>query len=136
MQKIYSKVNGKLIHQINRLSDITPGRRDLSEDREFLQISTLNLPKDKTFFPHKHVWKETDGRTIAQESWICIKGSVKCILYDIDNTIIEEVILYPGDASMTFYGGHNYLILENETIVYEVKTGPYLGQAMDKVQID
>jgi hypothetical protein len=34
---------------------------------------------------------------------------------------------------MTFRGGHNYLILEDDTIVYEYKTGPYLGQELDKV---
>jgi hypothetical protein len=33
---------------------------------------------------------------------------------------------------MTFRGGHNYYILEEDTIVYEYKTGPYLGQDLDK----
>ena len=62
-----------------------------------------------------------------------IKGSVKCKLYDIDDTLIAEPILYPGDASFTLYGGHTYEILEEDTIVYEYKTGPYEGQKLDKV---
>ena len=37
-----------------------------------------------------------------------------------------------NDLSMTFRGGHNYEILENDTIVYEFKTGPYLGIEFDK----
>jgi hypothetical protein len=41
----------------------------------------------------------------------------------------------PGDCSMTFQGGHNYLALEEDTVVYEYKTGPYYGHAMDKVQL-
>ena len=36
---------------------------------------------------------------------------------------------------MTFEGGHTYTILEDETIVYEYKTGPYKGQENDKVFI-
>ena len=34
--------------------------------------------------------------------------------------------------SFTLQGGHNYLILEDDTLVYEFKTGPYEGQEFDK----
>ena len=61
-----------------------------------------------------------------------IKGSVECQFYDIDNTIITKPILNAGDASFTLGGGHTYLILEDNTIVYEYKTGPYEGQKLDK----
>jgi hypothetical protein len=53
-------------------------------------------------------------------------------LYDIDDQVIATPILYPGDASFTLYGGHTYEILEEDTIVYEYKTGPYEGQSLDK----
>ena len=36
---------------------------------------------------------------------------------------------------MTFEGGHNYEILEENTLVYEFKTGPYEGIDKDKVFI-
>jgi hypothetical protein len=94
------------------------------------------MEKGKTFRPHKHIWKERTRNVIAQESRVVIQGSVKCIFYDIDNTIIAEPILYPGDASFTLEGGHNYLILEDNTLVYEYKTGPYEGQALDKTFLD
>lgn len=140
MEKIYSKVAKEqedqdiIIHIINRLSDIK-NRTDLSNPLEFLQIATLELKKDQTFFPHKHKWKSCDSKSIAQESWIIIKGSVKAILYDLDDSIIGEYILMPGDCSITFYGGHNYISLEEGTIVYEVKIGPYKGQELDKQKI-
>ena len=89
------------------------------------------MTKGTTFKAHKHIIVEKTTN-IAQESWLVIKGSVKCIFYDLDDKIIAEPILYPGDCSMTFRGGHNYLILEDDTIVYEYKTGPYLGIEMDK----
>lgn len=41
-------------------------------------------------------------------------------------------MLKPGDCSITLYGGHNYVSLEEHTLVYEYKTGPYLGQEKDK----
>ena len=131
MEKIYSKVKPDvLLHLINRLDEIE-GRTDVAPVEEFLQLATLKMHKGQTFKAHKHITlvKETN---IAQESWIVVRGSVKCIFYDLDDTIIAEPILKPGDCSMTFRGGHNYLILEDDTIVYEYKTGPYLGQQLDK----
>ena len=132
MEKIYSKLKPNvLLHLINRLDEIE-GRNDVAPPEEFLQLATLKMKKGQTFKAHKHIElkKETN---IAQESWIVIKGSVKCLFYDLDDSIIAEPILYPGDCSMTFRGGHNYIILEEDTIVYEYKTGPYLGQEFDKV---
>tara|TARA_R110002051_G_scaffold49557_1_gene96683 strand:+ start:819 stop:1229 length:411 start_codon:yes stop_codon:yes gene_type:complete len=131
--KIYSKVEqDKLLHVINRLSDIT-GRNNIIPEDNFIQCSTLKMEKGKTFPPHKHITKDRHyPKQIAQESWIVIKGSVKCKFYDIDNKIIAKPILKAGDASFTLYGGHTYEILEDDTIVYEYKTGPYEGQKLDK----
>ena len=136
MEKIYSKINSdKLLHVIVRKEDILPGRQDIISKEHFIQCSILNMEKDKTFKPHKHIWKERTHNIIAQESWIVIQGSVKCIFYDLDDTIIAEPILKPGDASFTLEGGHNYFILEENTLVYEYKTGPYEGVKRDKVFI-
>lgn len=132
MEKIYSlKEPNTLLHLIYRLSDIQE-RTNVAPEDEFLQLASLKMKKGQTFKAHKHIIHEKTTN-IAQESWVVIKGSVKCIFYDLDDTIIAEPILKEGDCSMTFRGGHNYLILEDDTVVYEYKTGPYLGQELDKV---
>ena len=133
MEKIYSKIEpNKLLHIVNRIADIKE-RTILIPDNNFIQCATLKMEKGKTFEPHKHITKDRHyPEQIAQESWIVIKGSVKCILYDIDDKVIAEPILKAGDASFTLYGGHTYSILEDDTIVYEYKTGPYEGQTLDK----
>lgn len=131
MEKIYSKIaKDTLLHLVYRLNEIE-GRTNISPDNEFLQLASMKMKKGTTFKAHKHIIHEKKTN-IAQESWLVIKGSVKCIFYDIDDTIIAELVLYPGDISMTFRGGHNYFILEDDTIVYEYKTGPYLGIELDK----
>jgi len=136
MEKIYSKIEkGKLLHVINRLSEIQ-GRTEIVPEDNFIQCATLRMERRKTFPPHKHITKDRHHpKQIAQESWVVIKGRVKCILYDIDDTIISTPILGAGDASFTLYGGHTYEILEDDTIVYEYKTGPYEGQSLDKTFI-
>jgi hypothetical protein len=133
MKKIYSKIDEtKLLHIIVRKPEINPGREDIVSEENFIQCSRLNLTKGTTFKPHKHIWKERNRNVIAQESWVVIQGSVKCVFYDIDDTILTEEYLYVGDASFTLEGGHNYVILEDNTLVYEYKTGPYEGQEFDK----
>jgi cupin fold WbuC family metalloprotein len=132
MEKIYSKIDGRLLHIINRLAEIE-GRTNVVDDEHFIQCATLRMENGKTFKPHKHIEKKrTHEKQIAQESWVVIKGRVKCIFYDLDDTIVAEPILGAGDASFTLYGGHTYEILEDDTIVYEYKTGPYEGQELDK----
>lgn len=136
MEKIFSKIDTtKLLHIINRLDEIE-GRTDVVPSENFIQCATLKMKNGQTFKPHKHIEKSRSYENqIAQESWVVIRGSVKCKFYDIDDNLIAEPILYPGDASFTLYGGHTYEILEEDTIVYEYKTGPYEGQNLDKVFI-
>jgi cupin fold WbuC family metalloprotein len=136
MEKIFSKQQpDKLLHIVVRKSDLIPGRAEVVPEENFIQCALLNMQKGKTFLPHKHIWKERTRNIIAQESWIVIQGSVKCVFYDLDNQIIAEPVLHPGDASFTLEGGHNYVILEDDTLVYEYKTGPYEGQSLDKTFI-
>ena len=137
MKRIYSRIEkGTLLHIINRLHwDDTRSmeREDIAPAEQFLQLSLLHLGEGRSFAPHKHIWKTPSyDRTIAQESWIVVQGKVKISLYDLDDALVETTILNAGDCSVTFEGGHAYEILEEDTVVYEYKTGPYLGQKLDK----
>ena len=137
MIKIYSKVESeKLLHIIVRKDDLIPGRTEVVSEEHFIQCALLNMEEGKTFKPHRHIWKERTRDVIAQESWVVIRGKVRCTFFDIDDTIIDEPVLEPGDASFTLEGGHTYTILEDDTLVYEYKTGPYEGQELDKVFIE
>ena len=100
MIKIYSKVTPeKLLHVIYRLEDFND-RQDIIPDDNFIQCATLKMDKGKTFPPHKHIKKKrTYKEKIAQESWVVIKGKVRCIFYDIDDSIIAFDILTPSSLS-------------------------------------
>lgn len=135
--KIYSNAEpGKLLHIVCRPSELEDVRSDIVGEQEYLQLAILNFSKGKTFRPHKHIYKPVPKSAIAQESWVVMSGRVEAIFYDIDDTIVERRILETGDLSITLFGGHNYIILEDNTLVLEYKTGPYYGQASDKEFID
>jgi len=138
MLQIYSNVHAdRLLHIVFELGDIKASRTDLSPSDQFLQVSLLSADSGKKFKPHKHIWKKPSyTHTIAQESWCVIQGSVQVYYYDIDDKLIHTAVLNQGDCSITFEGGHSYNILEDNSVIYEFKTGPYLGQENDKVFID
>jgi hypothetical protein len=134
MERIYSRTQPEvLLHIVQRLADIGT-RENIVPDEEFLQVATMRLAKGQTFRAHKHLPLDR-VTTIPQESWLVVKGAVQAILYDLDDTVIAEPILRAGDCSITLRGGHTYAILEEDTVVYEYKTGPYLGIALDKTFI-
>ena len=135
MKLIYSKVNPTILcHIVNKKSEILETRTDVCPNDKFLQVSCFYLPLGKTFKPHKHI-ENIRTTNITQESWVVISGKIKAILYDIDDSILSEEILECGDCSITFIGGHNYESLEENSTIYEYKTGPYFGQEKDKVFI-
>lgn len=137
MKKIYSKQDpSKLLHIVHTKSEVLKQenhRIDLSPEEQFLQIASLKMKRGQTFKAHQHIWREGEERIIPQESWIIISGIVECFYYDLDGTFLESAILSGGDCSITFEGGHNYLIHADNTIVYEVKSARYYGQSKDKV---
>tara|TARA_R100000005_G_C4997429_1_gene204148 strand:- start:2854 stop:3270 length:417 start_codon:yes stop_codon:yes gene_type:complete len=132
MKEIKNK-EGQTLHIIYRKSDLEAldFREDISTEKEFLQLAAIKIPDNHKFRGHKHLRlvRETD---ITQECWIVIGGKVKTFHYDEEDNLLEENILEVGDATITFRGGHNYQALEDGALVYEIKTGPYMGQAKDK----
>ena len=130
MIEIYS--GEELYHLVVRAADFKEGRVDIIQPHNFIQCSMLKLKNGQTFKPHKHIYKQGPSRIIAQESWVVIQGKVRAIFYDENNKVIRKAPLFAGDASFTLKGGHTYEILEDNTLVYEFKTGPYTGQENDK----
>jgi hypothetical protein len=112
-------------------------RIDLSQDEEFLQISSLRIEKNKSFNAHKHLPKKTDFENYtAQESWVVISGKILVTYFDVDDSFLCNKTIGQGDVSITFRGGHSYQAIDGEALVYEFKSGPYRGATADKSPIN
>ena len=133
---MYSAVEPNLmLCVINRGAEIGTQRADLSPQDHYLQCAAKKLTKGTTFAPHKHneLVRTTD---ITQEAWVFLKGRVAARFWDIDDRLIYETELGEGDAAIVFRGGHSFEVLEEDTILYEFKTGPYYGVEKDKTYIE
>jgi cupin fold WbuC family metalloprotein len=134
MKSIFSKVSGVLICTYIYKDDISEYRTDLSPEKEILQGCARKLKGNVFVAPHKHlpVERSTIG---TQESWIIIEGKVLATLYDVDDTLLDEIELNAGSCMVFFNGGHSLRVLENNTFFYEFKNGPYYGFDTDKYNI-
>lgn len=131
-QKIFSAADpSALLHVIFSIGNLEAPREDLSPNDQFLQISAMKLGVGKGVEPHKHLENRRTS-DITQESIIVISGEVEASYFDVDGRPLQSRVLRAGDCTVTFRGGHSFKSLSNETRVYEVKNGPYLGHAKDR----
>ena len=135
MERVYSKVNkDTLVLALMRYDEISEYRTDLSPDDEYLQISGRKLEKGLKVKAHKHIPIERKTN-ITQEAWIVFEGCIKGTFYDLDDSVLYETEIGKGDVIVLFRGGHSLEVLDEDTIFYEFKTGPYFGVEADKEAI-
>lgn len=136
MKQIYSKVKpDKIILSLLRYDEISEYRTDICPDEEYLQISGRKIKNGTKMKPHKHI--PIDRKTdITQEAWIVFDGCILGKFYDLDDSFLYETKIKKGDVIVLFRGGHSLEVLEENTIFYEFKTGPYYGVDADKENID
>tara|TARA_R110002020_G_scaffold124281_5_gene281239 strand:+ start:509 stop:937 length:429 start_codon:yes stop_codon:yes gene_type:complete len=135
MKKIYSEAQpDQLVASILRFKDLKDYRTDICPESEYLQVSGRYLKKGTIVASHKHthIDRESD---ITQEAWIILQGKIKTCLYDLDDSLLYEAEIGQGDCIVIFRGGHSLEVLEEDTIFYEFKNGPYYGADLDKERI-
>ena len=138
MENIYSELDKDVLLAITTtFSDFNSPRNEVVPASEFIQGGMIRVNEGDRFRPHKHIWKQFNSQygyneTKAQECWIVIRGLIEAVIYDSDDTIVKKVKLSEGSAIFLLHGGHTFSVLENNSCIWELKTGPYEGQANDK----
>lgn len=113
------------------LGDIKEGLSFFSEDGDFVQVGGWRYNSGKRLLAHNHNFAERKiDRT--QEFIFVLKGSLKAFIYDDNDRPLEELFLTANEGLVCFSGGHGYEILHDDTVVIEVKNGPYLGVDIDR----
>jgi cupin fold WbuC family metalloprotein len=133
-QKIHSKIYPQMLLVSVLSTNTTESRVDAAGTDEILQASLLRLPQGKTIAPHKHLlqFRNTQGTC---EAWIVIAGQLQAQVFDVDNTVADTVTLSAGDCMVLYRGGHNFTVVSEDAVIYEIKNGPYYGAVFDSEKI-
>lgn len=128
------KQNGLLLAVQFGVNDIKAGLNFFTDEKDFIQVGGWRYDKDKILQAHKHNFVERKV-TRTQEFVFVIHGNMKVTLYDEDERFVEEVILTASEGMILLAGCHGYHILSDDTIVLEIKNGPYPGAEVDRKRI-
>lgn len=135
IEKLCDPISGEVLHLVVRAADEPLGieRTELIAPENFLQGAIIAAETGREFDPHYHLRRtRTFSDLIAQEAWIVLVGHVEVTYFDLQNEVICTRTIGPGECSVTLAGGHGYKVIDGPTRVFEFKSGPYEGQAVDK----
>ena len=116
------------------LNDVNKGLEFLSDDSDFIQLGTWNYEKNFSTVPHYHLEHDKPSN-LTQEVVLVHKGSVKCRLFTKEGNYVDEVDINEGELIVQIYGVHEY-IMNEDSIVLEIKNGPYYGPEVDRKRIE
>jgi len=126
--------NNEIICIVADLEDTKEGLDFLSDDNDFIQVGTWNYKKGQVLPLHYHnKYERTASRT--SECVFVFKGKIECNLHSEDGEFIETIIVNAGQFIVNLSQAHEFEILE-DTIVLEVKNGPYFGPEKDRTRIE
>lgn len=101
----------------------------LTNDLDVLQLGYIVYDAGKSITPHIHKPAERNIRGTPEVLYVR-KGRMRTIFYSNEKIRKGDVILDQGDVILLFEGGHGFDMLE-DTVLMEIKQGPYIGQ-LDK----
>ena len=117
-----------------KTEDIQPGLNFFSNDEEFIQVGVWNYNSGKDLPAHVHNVVNREVRRTCEALFV-VRGSMEATIYDIDRTLIGSFKVNQGEILVLLECGHGYRVLEDDTIVLEIKNGPYLGAEIDRERI-
>lgn len=97
----------------------------VTPDSYYQQCGFVVYPKDGVVARHKHT--PLERRLVGTPETIIVReGKMEVELYDFNDNYVTSVVLGSGDVILLAGGGHRMRCLE-DTIMMEVKQGPYTG---------
>ena len=89
------------------------------------QVGFVVYKADEFIVPHIHIPMERKF-VGTPEALLVRLGSVEVQLYNNDKQLVTERELRQGDIILLVGGGHGFTMLE-DTVLFELKQGPYIG---------
>lgn len=96
------------------------------------QVGLVVYPAGGVVKAHRHPPVEREIRG-TPETLMIRMGAVDADLYSSQGALVRTIRLEEGDVIILIDGGHGFRMIE-DTVILEVKQGPYLG-IHDKVQL-
>jgi quercetin dioxygenase-like cupin family protein len=126
------KHKGEEIAIIVRHDHPVEGAEFITDDANPLQVGMLRRHAGQIAPAHKHLY-EPQVIDVLQEIIYVVEGKLRLTIYDGESEeVIKQTEMTAGDMVIHKKEAHGVEFLE-ETLIYEVKQGPYPGDKEAKV---
>lgn len=130
IEEVYS--GKKLVAVVYRSNIPVEGVKFLTPPDNHFQIGLHSRQKGLQLPPHVHKTNNSLKVDSMQEVLYVVEGKIRVNLYSQKGQLLKRKTLSSGDSILLASQGHGVDFLENSRI-FEVKQGPYLGAAQAKV---
>jgi len=128
--EIYPSV---LLARFGNLDNAQDGLNFKTENCNFIQVAEFGYPAGHVMRAHRHIERTPPEKFRTEEVLLVWKGAVLCTIYELNGKRRIDRILRAGDYVIVHEGGVSYEVMENNTIMMEVKTGPFTNSEEDRV---
>jgi mannose-6-phosphate isomerase-like protein (cupin superfamily) len=117
--------DGKILCYIIR-ADIKPAKTTfITPPDNKQQVGFIVYPKGGVIARHSH--RQLERHIVGMAEVLMVKsGHCQIEVFDDNKALVATRDLYPNDVVLMVGGGHGFRILE-DTVLLEIKQGPYLG---------
>ena len=126
------KYNDFLVASIGNVSEIQQGKSFSPNPADPLQYGLFRLPLGEILQRHIHKSRARLSPHKTMEFLYIVSGKMKVTFYTLEKLEFCWRILSQGDFIMLFDGGHEFKVLQNDTVFIEVKNGQYVDIETDK----
>lgn len=121
-----------LIAIVGSFQDVAYGNNFITSPELPMQIGVLRTKPAETVQNHIHKIRNRQTKSISNEFHMIVHGKAFVSLFNSAKNLVAKELLVPGMFCALFNGGHGYEFLKDDTIMLEVKTGPYSSAEDDK----
>ncbi len=129
MKVIYEK--GTKLALLLQCEDFKDGLSFFTEDGDFIQLGSWRYAAGVQLAAHNHN-RVPRQNTRTQEAVVVLRGRLRASVYSEEDVLVDRLEAGPSEVMLFLAGGHGYEILEDDTVVIEVKNGPYPGPEADR----
>jgi len=126
------KYDDEVLAIIDNFCNFEAGLNFYGTPQEFIQIGRFRYDKGKQLRNHIHTLRSRVSDK-TQEIMLVFKGSCEVRTYTPkEKRLLSAKILEAGDFYISYRGGCGFTIIEDDTIMMEIKNGPYNVKSDDE----
>jgi len=126
IEEICDEQGNRLALLVSQLSSLPAGHTFPTSPEDQMQLGLFHHPSGHEIKRHYHP-EFKRSLDFTTEVLVILSGLVRVDLYNSEQELVTSRELADGSVAVLISGGHGFEILK-ESIIVEVKQGPYAGQ--------